>query len=195
MPASAKYRFQKCLKTSFLMTVLESCATTDPHSNHHHIFVQFCWHSSGKLLSPPQWVAIGRSRHFSWTLSYKPGDFWKVFHAVRDMNSSPESSADSRSRNPHFLVNYSNHHTCLKLFFSLCSLKPFHFFRCSHSSATETLEKRLDNVRDMVTFQINVRDCNISCLTVAWSTLIDQYLIVSLNNMNNMKMYNSLEYK
>ena len=162
--------FRIFLKTSFLMTVLETCATSDPHSNHHHIFVQFCWHSSDKLLSPPQWVAVGRSRRCSWTFRCKSGNFWKIFCAVRDMNSSPGFSADNRSQDPHFFVNYSNQHTCLRLFFSLCFLRPFHFFRFSHSSATETVQRKTDNVRDTVTFQINGRDCNTFCLSVAWSS-------------------------
>lgn len=60
-PASAKYRFQKCLKTSFLMTGLQPYVTSAPHSNRSHIFVQCCWHTISKLVSP-QWVAAGRSR-------------------------------------------------------------------------------------------------------------------------------------
>lgn len=68
MPADAKYSFQKYLKTSFQMTGLESYVTSAAHSNHYHIYVEFCWCSS-KPLSIPQWVATGRSWDPCCTLS------------------------------------------------------------------------------------------------------------------------------
>lgn len=56
------------------MTGLQPYATPAPHSNHSHIFVQCCWHNISKLLSPPLWVAAGRSRDPCCSLSYVEPD-------------------------------------------------------------------------------------------------------------------------